>query len=83
MDGSEASRKLYYSIVGHDLRKLIMDQKQQLSKTATLITGIVFVAIGALTVFMGLNLTGSILLIVIGLIGIIASIIGAFESEKR
>ena len=59
-----------------------MEQKQTLSKTTTIIAGVMCLTIGVITLLIKLNLLGSILLVVIGITGIVGAILGKFEDKS-
>lgn len=60
-----------------------MNQKSGISKSTTIISGSMFLVMGVIAIFVGMNLLGSILLVLIGLVGIVGGIFGTFEDNKE
>ena len=58
-----------------------MEPNKKLSKTTTLITGVMFLIMGVVALLVKMNLIGSILLVAIGITGIVGAILGKFEDE--
>ncbi len=60
-----------------------MQQKAKLSKPITLVMGVLFLAMAALAIYMKMSIVGSVILILIGIIGIVGTIIGKFEDGEQ
>lgn len=60
-----------------------MNQKLAISKATTIIMGIMFLIMGAVAFLCKLNMVCSILLVIIGIIGIVGGLIGKFEEKEK
>jgi len=60
-----------------------MEQKSSISKSTAIIMGIMLLMMGGIALIIKMNLVGSVLLLIIGIIGIVGGFIGKFEEKDE
>jgi len=60
-----------------------MKEKSPVSRTMTVIMGVMFLAMGAIAFVCNLNMVGATMLVIIGIIGIVGGIKGSFEEKDQ